>query len=102
MGRVGGGSLNTLLGSEDEVPINSINDLVNRFLQALVTGEYPLTRAGGIRPFQLLDACARSDEIRNTYMGHVANSIDRLTKITQRFQDNGEIRKDASPEQLAF
>lgn len=102
MRRVGSGVLNTLLGSEEDVPINNLNDLFTRFVDALISGEYPLTQAGGVRPFQLLDACARSTEIRNTYLGHVTGGIERLAAITERLQANGEIRKDIKPAQLGF
>lgn len=102
MRRVGAGVLDTLLGKDEDADIQNITGLATRFMQALVSGEYPLTKAGGVRPFQLLDACARSDEIRLQYLSHVTNGIDRLAEITERLQENGEIRKDARPEQLAM
>lgn len=102
MRRVGAGVLDTLLGKGEDADFQSINGLATRFMQALVSGEYPLTKAGGVRPFQLLDACARSDDIRLQYLGHVSNGIDRLAEITRRLQANGEIRGDADAKQLAM
>lgn len=102
MCRVGEGVLNTLLGPEDAAPVESLGELVAGFIQALLNGEYPLTRAGGVRPYQLLDACARSPQIRDQYMQCVHESISRLGEITRRLQDKGEIRNDISPQQLGF
>lgn len=100
MRRVGGGVVDALIGSDEDV--SSIAELITRFMQSLISGDYPLTKAGGVRPFQLLDACARSDDIRMQYLSHVMNGIGRLTRIIERLQKNGEIRPDADAKQLAM
>ncbi len=102
MERVGQGVLDTLLGTDEAQPIENLGDLVNRFIKALISGDYPLTRNGGVRPYQLLDACARSSAIRDQYMEHVRASMDRLGGICQRLQTQGEIRNDITPQQLGF
>ncbi len=58
MERVGRHVLDALIGATGQD--DDLAGVVARFLQGLSTGAYPLTRAGGVRPYQLLDACARS------------------------------------------
>lgn len=55
--------------------------VATRFLSAAVTGAYPLTREGGVRPHQLIDACMRSPAIRARYVALVRDAIDRLAAI---------------------
>jgi len=52
--------------------------VIERFVGALASGAYPLTRTGGVRPYQLLDACARSPAIRKQYVALVREAIARL------------------------
>ena len=42
----------------------SLTAIVVRFLEAIRSGAYPLTHKGGVRPHQLLQACARSPVVR--------------------------------------
>lgn len=55
--------------------------VASRFLSAAMSGAYPLTREGGVRPHQLIDACMRSPAIRARYVGLVRDAIDRLAAI---------------------
>ncbi len=67
MQRVGGELLDALLGPERDPEAVDLAGIAMRFLEALASGRYPLTRKGGVRPYQLLDACARSPRIRAEY-----------------------------------
>ena len=51
-----------------------------RFAQAMESGAYPLTKRGGMRPHQLLDACARSKTIRKRYTTLVEDAIARVIR----------------------
>lgn len=99
MGRVGEQVLDALLGSEEES--NDLLSLVQRFLQALVSGDYPLTRKGGLPPHQLLEACARSSDIRDQYVRLTQSGIDRLALALRDGQQKGLIRADLAPEPVA-
>ncbi|HWB76111.1 MAG TPA: TetR/AcrR family transcriptional regulator [Nannocystaceae bacterium] len=67
----------------DEIFAGATNlaTVASRFLSAAATGAYPLTRKGGVRPHQLIDACMRSPAIRARYVGLVRDAIDRLAAI---------------------
>jgi AcrR family transcriptional regulator len=71
--------------------------LLNAFAGAVQSGEYPLTRRGGMRPHQLLDACARSKVIRKKYVALVEQAIERLERRIEDDQRIGVIRKDVPP-----
>lgn len=74
---------------------------VLRFVEAMASGSYPLTKKGGVRPHQLLDACARSKRIRERYVALVAASIERVEGLVARGQGEGLVRKDVRPEDVA-
>src|SRR5262249_34282992 len=59
MDRVGTAFLDGVLA----VP-SDLSATVQRFLEAFLSGVYPLTQRGGVKPHQLLDACARSAIVR--------------------------------------
>lgn len=67
---------------------------VARFVEASTTGRYPLMPAGGIRPYQLLDACARSPILRERYVNLVRTSIARVTELVKDGQASGMLRRD--------
>jgi TetR/AcrR family transcriptional repressor of nem operon len=75
--------------------------VVGRFLASVVSGAYPLTRKGGVKPHQLLDACARSKTIRARYVALVADSIARLAKVIETSQDDGTLRSDVKSDDVA-
>lgn len=75
--------------------------VVGRFLASIASGAYPLTRKGGPKPHQLLDACARSKKIRARYVALVADSIARLAKVIETSQDDGTLRSDVAAEDVA-
>lgn len=71
--------------------------LAAEFARALASGEYPLTRRGGMRPHQLLEACARSKEIRRRYVALVEDAIARLAERLRADQGAGRLRADLDP-----
>lgn len=79
----------------------SLSSFASRFLQAFADGSYPLSPAGGIRPHQLLAACARSPVLRDHYVALVTDAIDRLTRAIVADQARGTIRADVDAAALA-
>jgi TetR/AcrR family transcriptional repressor of nem operon len=98
MDRVGHAFIDALVSAADD----DLQTVARRFTAALASGAYPLTRRGGVRPYQLLDACARSPAIRKRYVGLVGETIDRLAEATQRAQDKKTVRSDVSPKAVGF
>lgn len=100
MERIGERVLHQLLepsGSEGNFSV-----LVTAFMQSLISGKYPLSKAGGVRPYQLLDACARSGAIRKKYISLCQRAAERLAERIRRAQSEGQLRTDVPAEQLAF
>ncbi len=73
-----------------------------RFIEASASGKYPLMPAGGIRPHQLLDACARSRPLRERYLGLVDMSTARVRELLAQGQKDGLVREDLSSENAAM
>jgi TetR/AcrR family transcriptional repressor of nem operon len=67
---------------------------MQRFVAASASGKYPLMPAGGIRPHQLLDACARSKPLRERYLGLVEMSMGRIGDLVSQGQKDGLVRAD--------
>jgi len=93
---VGSKFLAALFGAD-----SSTASLLDAFVSAIRSGEYPLTRRGGMRPHQLLEACARSKAIRKRYVALVADAIARLQERVARDQASGALRADADPRALS-
>jgi AcrR family transcriptional regulator len=74
---------------------------VKRFLQAVAKGDYPLMGEGGVRPHQLLDACARSPRIRERYVALVEDAIRRTAKSVRASQKAGALREDVAATDFA-
>lgn len=72
---------------------------VERFVAASASGKYPLMPEGGIRPYQLLDACARSPVLRDRYVALVKTSIGRVAELVSEGQTLGMLRKDVDATQ---
>jgi AcrR family transcriptional regulator len=100
MERVGGAVLDALIGATGEGV--DLPQLVRGFQVAFATGEYPLTRAGGVRPYQLLDACARSPAVRGQYTALVAEAVQRLGAGLATGQKKGTIRDDVRADDLGL
>jgi AcrR family transcriptional regulator len=75
--------------------------VAGRFLAALARGDYPLASKRGVKPHQLLDACARSPRIRARYVALVEDAIARLADIIARDQERSALRRDLDPRDLA-
>jgi AcrR family transcriptional regulator len=93
--------LDAILGGEGDDAPPTFESVVGRFLASVVSGAYPLTRKNGPKPHQLLDACARSKTIRTRYVGLVASSIARLSKVIEASQDDGTLRSDVNAHDVA-
>ncbi|MBS2015586.1 MAG: TetR/AcrR family transcriptional regulator [Deltaproteobacteria bacterium] len=74
---------------------------VERFVAASASGRYPLMPEGGIRPYQLLDACARSPVLRERYVDLVRKSIARVAELIEEGQGAGMLRGDVTPTSAA-
>jgi AcrR family transcriptional regulator len=74
---------------------------VERFVAASASGRYPLMPEGGIRPYQLLDACARSPVLRQRYVELVKKSAARVAALVAEGQSVGMLRKDVEPANAA-
>jgi TetR/AcrR family transcriptional regulator, transcriptional repressor for nem operon len=74
---------------------------VERFVAASASGRYPLMPEGGIRPYQLLDACARSPLLRERYVGLVKLSATRIAELVKQGQDAGMLRPDLEADHAA-
>lgn len=98
MEKVGRGSLAEMLGAGEAEDLATI---VRRFVEALESGAHPLTKAAGVRPYQLLDACARSPAIRERYVALVTESTGRLAQVLRSHQQGGAVRDDVDPRHLA-
>jgi TetR/AcrR family transcriptional repressor of nem operon len=98
MERVGRGSLAAMLGAGEEEDLGTI---IRRFAEGLESGDHPISRKGGVRPYQLLDACARSPAIRERYVALVAESTSRLAEVLRSHQRGGAIRADVDPRAVA-
>lgn len=101
MSRVGEKLLDALLGPENSSGSEDLMAIMKRFMLALVSGQYPLTKLGGLRPYQLLDACARSPAIRDKYVALTQNSIDRLARKIGVSQKKKAVRSDIDADQTA-
>jgi hypothetical protein len=70
-------------------------------MRAVASGDYPLMREGGVRPHQLLDACARSPAIRARYVALAEESVARMAKAVRRGQKDSVLRGDVDAKAVA-
>lgn len=98
MDRVGRDAIDSLLG---EAETESLDVVMGRFAESLLGGSHPISKGGGVRPYQLLDACARSPAVRAGYVALIVEATTRLATILRRNQRAGVIRDDVDPEQVA-
>jgi TetR/AcrR family transcriptional regulator, transcriptional repressor for nem operon len=99
MDRVGWAYLDQIFG--DAAAGEDLAATVVRFVQSVTSGEYPLTRKGGVRPHQLIQACARSEVIRERYLALVRSSLDRVADAIRAGQRAGTIREGLGPDEVA-
>lgn len=97
MDRVGGAFLDAVIASGARPGDLAVT--VRRFAKAVESGAYPLTSKKGVRPHQLLDACARSQVIRARYVALVEDTLRRLATVAA--SDTRSVRQDLSAKHLA-
>jgi AcrR family transcriptional regulator len=90
MNRVGQPILDELFGAREL----GFAGVVARYLAASASGRYPLMPVGGIRPYQLLDACARSPVLREHYVSLVRGSTERIAEFLREGQEASALRAD--------
>ncbi len=100
MEHIGVPFLDVVLGNPEDRP-EDLAAVVQRFMIAVAAGEYPLIREEGVRPHQLLDACARSEAVRSRYAGLIEQTIARLSEIVSRDQEKQSLRRDARAEDIS-
>jgi AcrR family transcriptional regulator len=104
MERVGAQVLDSLIGDAKDDTTGEAAGLVGmaeRFVRAVESGAYPLTKKGGVRPHQLLAACARSPRLRTRYVALIEESIARVAEAIRAAQRAGFLRADVAPKELA-
>jgi AcrR family transcriptional regulator len=74
---------------------------VKTFVEMVGDGTYPLAPSGSVKPHQLLDACARSERVRELYAKLTEEAIDRVARIVRSSQEQKRIRGDVRPKSLA-
>ncbi len=79
----------------------TLSTTVSRFVSAVSSGAYPLMGPGGVKPHQLLDACARSVVVRARYLALIDQSLRQLEGQARRGQEAGELRSDVSADEMA-
>jgi len=104
MARVGLPLLDEVLGGAGDAASTpaDLEETTGRFLRAVASGAYPLTRAHGPKPHQLLDACARSERVRARYVALIEDAVTRLSSIVRKSQATDMVRGDVGAEDLAW
>jgi AcrR family transcriptional regulator len=104
MERLGAQFLDAVLADADErdaKPGTALTRTIARFVGAVAAGDYPLMRQGGVKPHQLLDACARSEAIREQYVTLAEESVARMARIVRADQKAGTLRDDVDDRSIA-
>jgi AcrR family transcriptional regulator len=76
-------------------------ETARRFIGTFEAGGYPLMAAQGVRPHQLIQACARSPKIRERYAELVRVGVMRLGQVVQVDQTKRRVRTDVDPNEIA-
>jgi len=74
---------------------------VHAFVGMVLDGTYPLSPTGSVKPHQLLDACARSERVRQLYVKLTEEAIDRVARIARSSQARRRLRQDVRPQSIA-
>jgi AcrR family transcriptional regulator len=94
MERAGGQFLDAVIGA-------GLAPTVQRFVAALASGAYPISKRGGVRPYQLYDACARAPAIRARYVELIRQAIERLAVVVAAEQRAGGIAGEVAAPDVA-
>lgn len=97
MERVTGVLLDTLIATGDAAL--DLERTVRTFADAVAAGAYPVP--GSVRSHQILQACARSETIRERYVQTLGEAVRRVTHVIRRGQEAGSVRCDLDPAQTA-
>lgn len=93
--------LNSIFSPKPNGEAENLITMVQRFLSEMVSGTYPISQEAGLRPHQLLEACARSKPIKQRYLDLIADSIRRLTENVKQSQADQQLSQTLDPEQIA-
>lgn len=93
--------LDSIFRPQEDGEAEDLMTMVQRFLSEMVSGTYPITQKAGLRPHQLLEACARSEPIKQRYLELVTESIGRLTANVSQSQAKQQLNQTIDPEQIA-
>ncbi len=93
--------LNSIFQPQADGEAEDLMTMVQRFLSEMVSGTYPITQKAGLRPHQLLEACARSEAIKQRYLELVTDSIRRLSTNVKKSQEKKQLQANIDPEQVA-
>lgn len=73
--------------------------IVRTFGMAVESQAFPLPSA--VRPHQVIEACLRSDKLRDAYVEMLDRARERLADTVRRGQEGGRLRADADPDAVA-
>jgi len=93
--------LNSIFSPKPNGEAENLITMVQRFLSEMVSGTYPISQEAGLRPHQLLEACARSKPIKQRYIELITDSIRRLTENVKQSQADQQLSQTLDPEQVA-
>lgn len=93
--------LNSIFSPKPNGEAENLITMVQRFLSEMVSGTYPISQEAGLRPHQLLEACARSKPIKQRYLELITDSIRRLTENVKQSQTDQQLSQALDPEQVA-
>lgn len=73
--------------------------IVRTFGLAVQSEAFPLPSA--VQPHQIIEACMRSDKLREAYLDQIARARERLGETVRRGQERGALRADVDPDAVA-
>lgn len=86
--------LDAIVRPEEDLPA-----IISSFVKALAEGRLPI--AGHARISQVLEACARSWELRVKFLATLVTARQRVAEAVRRSQANGVVRESARPDAIA-
>jgi AcrR family transcriptional regulator len=97
MNKVGRKYLDAVLSTTE----GDLSTVMSRFVRTLADGSYPLTQVSGVKPRQLLEACARSKVVRRRYQALVGETLERVEMLAADGQRQRVVRRDVDPRQVS-
>jgi len=76
-----------------------LSAIIGAFTMSVQSGAFPFP--GSVRPHQILEACARSEKLREEYLEQIGNARKRLADTVRRGQETGNLRADADADAVA-